>query len=365
MSNPAPLVVTTTPPDSFTSTPLTPPPSEEKGSRVSTSQILDGVRNFQRGQALPPWHRFSLQEDEYTRLLAEVGKESESFQGFWKHKLKYDYFPSTSTFIFRMPTATHERFITSVVQETTRQLQTLATADSLTSEFARQLDSCGSTSIHFPDEYGRHDPDGSFGHTQAQYPGVIFEVSYSQKRRDLGRLADDYILGSDGNIRVVIGLDIEYLARGKGKEVSGKVATISVWRPRISDDGNGGELTAHQEIVDLEFRDKDGIANPSPGIGISLRLDDFATSALHPKPMSERVFIPATTLTIFLNNAEKAESMIKENMGAKVTLGKVVKKRRRQSTPIEELDETKEKTFKEEEERAEKRARKADKAWKP
>ena len=150
-----------------------------------------------------------------------------------------------------MPTATHERFITSVVQEITRQLQNLASADSITSDFARQIDACGSTSISFPDGYGRHNPDGSFGHKQAHYPGVVFEVSYSQKRRDLGRLADDYILGSDGNIRVVVGLDIEYQDRGKGKGISSKVATLSMWRPKITVDGDEEELSAHQEAVDV------------------------------------------------------------------------------------------------------------------
>ncbi|KAH9204218.1 hypothetical protein DL95DRAFT_529357 [Leptodontidium sp. 2 PMI_412] len=341
MSNPAPLAITTTPPDSFTSTPLTPPPSEEKGPRTLISQIFDGVRKCQRGQSLlSPWHQFPLQEDEYADLLAEVTKESDSFKGFWKHKLKYDYFPSTSTF-----------------------LQTLASAKSLTSDFARQIDAYGSTSICFPDEYGLHDPDGSFGHKEAQYPGVIFEVSYSQKRRDLGRLADDYILGSDGNIRVVVGLDIEYQSKGKAKEASSKVAALSVWKPKITPGGDAEELTAHQEVVDLEFRDKDGIANSSLSAGISLRLDDFATTVLHPSPMSEPIFIPATTLTEFHVNAEKVESMIKENTGARLTLGKIVRKRRRQSTPVEELDEVKEKRFKEEEERAEKRVRKADKAW--
>ena len=35
-------------------------------------------------------------------------------------------------------------------------------------------------------------------------------MSYSQRRKDLERLADDYILGSDSDIRVVVGLDIEY-----------------------------------------------------------------------------------------------------------------------------------------------------------
>jgi hypothetical protein len=35
-------------------------------------------------------------------------------------------------------------------------------------------------------------------------------VSYLQKRKDLERLIDDYILRSDSNIQVVIGLDIKY-----------------------------------------------------------------------------------------------------------------------------------------------------------
>ncbi len=149
-----------------------------------------------------------------------------------------------------MPTATHERFITSVVQEIIRQLQALASADSITSDFARQIDVCGSTSICFPDGYGRHDPDGSFGHELAQYPGVVLEVSYSQKRRDLGRLADDYILGSDGNIRAVVGLDIEYQGKVKSN-VSSKVATLSIWRPKITVDGGVEELIAHQEVADV------------------------------------------------------------------------------------------------------------------
>jgi hypothetical protein len=156
-----------------------------------------------------------------------------------------------------MPTATHERFITSVIQEISRQLQTLAAAtdSSIASEFAQQIDSCGSTSISFPDGYGRHDPDGSFGHKQAQYPGVVLEVSYSQKQRDLARLADDYILGSDGNIRAVVGLDIEYQDRSKtkskGKDNASKVATLSVWRPKVTVDGDEEELSAHREAIDV------------------------------------------------------------------------------------------------------------------
>jgi len=81
-------------------------------------------------------------------------------------------------------------------------------------EFANEIRPGGSASIKFIDEeYGKHDPDAQFRHSKAQFPGVVIEVSYSQKRKDLERLADDYILGSDSDIRVVVGLDIIKLAR--------------------------------------------------------------------------------------------------------------------------------------------------------
>jgi hypothetical protein len=50
-------------------------------------------------------------------------------------------------------------------------------------------------------------------------------LSYSQKKKDLSRLTDEYILSSDADIRVVIGIDIKY----KG----GKKAPVSIWRPHI------------------------------------------------------------------------------------------------------------------------------------
>jgi hypothetical protein len=81
--------------------------------------------------------------------------------------------------------------------------------------------------------------------------------------------------------------------------------------------------------------------------------------------MPEEIFIPATTLTEFLVNAENAEVMIKENTGVRHVLSKVVRKRRRQSTPADEIDEIKEKKFIDEVERAEKRAKREDKDWRP
>ena len=60
-----------------------------------------------------------------------------------------------------------------------------------------------STEIYFPVDdttlsaKSKHEPDASFWHDDAQYPGVIIEVAYSQKRKRLGRLAKEYVLDSD------------------------------------------------------------------------------------------------------------------------------------------------------------------------
>ena len=51
---------------------------------------------------------------------------------------------------------------------------------------------------------------------------------------------DNYILGSDGNICAVIGLDIEY---------RGKMATLSIWRPRFSINEDGEEELEDEQTV--------------------------------------------------------------------------------------------------------------------
>jgi hypothetical protein len=48
------------------------------------------------------------------------------------------------------------------------------------------------------------------------------EISYSQDGKDLDKLAWQYIQGSNGNIKAVIGIDISYGA---------KASTVSIWRP--------------------------------------------------------------------------------------------------------------------------------------
>jgi hypothetical protein len=80
--------------------------------------------------------------------------------------------------------------------------------------------------LDLPSEDGgttiRRQPDATFKHCDAHWPGVVIEVSYSQKTKAIPHLADDYILETNGSVRVVVGLDIDYKT---------KKGTISMWRP--------------------------------------------------------------------------------------------------------------------------------------
>lgn len=149
-----------------------------------------------------------------------------------------------------MATAVHEFFIRRVENEIYDQLKQIRGESDSAATFAQNIWPGGSTRILFsPSSKSEHCPDASFWHDDAEYPGVIIEVGYSQKRKRLGRLAENYLLDSDNAIQVVVGLDIEY---GKPKNGSRK-ATLSVWRTRQVPVVDGQELRVVQEIEDEVF----------------------------------------------------------------------------------------------------------------
>lgn len=145
-----------------------------------------------------------------------------------------------------MPSRLHEQLAANIASDIRQQLRSIASRAGPAAQFAQSINPTGSLTITFDDpQYGKHEPDVSFTHIAAKYPGVVIEVSYSQKRKDLRRLADDYILGSDARIRVVVGIDVEY---------RGKMATLSIWRPQIEiNDVGEEELVAHQTLKDQVF----------------------------------------------------------------------------------------------------------------
>ena len=149
-----------------------------------------------------------------------------------------------------MPTAVHELFIARVEDAVLSQLKSIRKGSDDAAAFAQKVDSARSTELHFPvtdDSSGKkskYEPDASFWHEDAKYPGVIIEVAYSQKRKRLYRLAENYLLDSDASVQVVVGLDIEYGKKGSRK------AALSIWRTREFPTSDGPELRAVQVVAD-------------------------------------------------------------------------------------------------------------------
>jgi hypothetical protein len=143
-----------------------------------------------------------------------------------------------------MPGTLHESLGSYITQEFLQQLDEIAHSGSPGAVFAGNIENSASAEIVFKEsEYGSHQPDASFQHFEAQYPGVILELSYSQNKKDLSRLAHEYILGSDRDIGVVIGIDVEY--KGSRK------ASVSIWRPHIGVNDTGErELSVVQTVTD-------------------------------------------------------------------------------------------------------------------
>jgi hypothetical protein len=149
-----------------------------------------------------------------------------------------------------MPTGVHELFIDGVEDAIRSQLKAVRSGSDRAARFAQKVRPARSTEIYFPVENGppntksKYEPDASFWHDNARYPGVIIEVAYSQKRKRLDRLAQDYLMDSDASVQVVVGLDIEYSKKESRK------ATLSVWRTCVVHTTGGDELQVVKEVAD-------------------------------------------------------------------------------------------------------------------
>jgi hypothetical protein len=139
---------------------------------------------------------------------------------------RYDYDPIGSELIIRMTTTLHDTFASKLVTEIKTGFENLKKNQDGTRLFIDKISSV-SGAIHF-EEDGRkfkHVPDIRFHHKDAAWPGVVIEVSYSQEQESLIYLAENYLLASDGGIRMMVGIDLEYK---KSKE-----ASISIWRLKM------------------------------------------------------------------------------------------------------------------------------------
>ena len=145
-----------------------------------------------------------------------------------------------------MPTLLHDFFIQRVVDEIHSQLHSFKNVEGSPRAFVQKIRHTGTGRLELSSEIAndgtsiKREPDASFTHDDALWPGVIIEASYSQKAKAMPHLADDYILETNGSVQVVVGLDVDY---------GTKRGTVSLWRPRYKRNEQGRlELEAAQVL---------------------------------------------------------------------------------------------------------------------
>ncbi|KAJ5491961.1 hypothetical protein N7453_010058 [Penicillium expansum] len=262
-----------TPPGSFVEPPLTPPLTKEKVSSRSAQRVLNCFKLHRVGHRPQFWWQHLLALDDYRGALQMLNSD-DSLRDYVKDKVRYDYDPCRSCLTIRMPSPLHDVFCAKIVEEISQQLKQFQQSEGPSAAFANEVEHLATSRIMIPNEikdgkqtFSKREPDTSFKHRRAHYPGVIIEVCYSQKSQRISHLADEYILNTDGSVNAVIALDVDY----KGS----KNATITVWRPEYITVDGIEELQATAVVDALPFRTESGL--PAEAAALRLSLRDFAT----------------------------------------------------------------------------------------
>lgn len=127
-----------------------------------------------------------------------------------------------------MLTALHESLLHKVLINVALQLEKLRNSPiKPVAELVAGIESLGSAKL--TSNKGYFSPYIQLVPKEVRFPGLVIEIAYSQSGKDLARLAKSYILGSDGNLCQVIGIEIEY--RNKNRPKSLLQGRVTVWEP--------------------------------------------------------------------------------------------------------------------------------------
>lgn len=220
-----------------TDTPLTRYQPSDSKSASSLRLIAEEIESYVRGRSpcADLWLRFYLSASDLSTLQKLIRENPH-----WGDKLRYgiltpyptaqllmltyryDYFPRTSVFVLRMAASNqHESMQEGFCEFVKRELRRLCSGDLARENFADQIHNECHTAIR-EGKIGSHSPDAQFAHEQAQYPGVVLEVAYSQKSKDLPGLARIYITTGT---KLVVALDQDY--------TRSKKILLKTWRRQI------------------------------------------------------------------------------------------------------------------------------------
>ncbi|TKA62863.1 hypothetical protein B0A49_13556 [Cryomyces minteri] len=345
-------------------------------------RLLRLLRSLKEGSeiAQSPWDKQPLLRNEYTELWKRLEEEAD-LKAWVELKLRYDYDYDTQHFIIRMPTLLHERFIVQVVARLRAQLEAIAGANAELRHIVDAVYEQGSWTVPLGNiaesvprqEDGEEEkcnnarsPDHAFGYKDARWPSLVLEVSYSQKRQDLSDIAYNYVQGSGGSIKTVVGLDVEYTRPGKASKT--KMATANVWRYKLVRDEEGEKAgDCVQDIKDESFRSHSG--DSSSG-NLAFTLADFIPNSIL-RTLSATaardipITIPFEHLCADLDEAEAAQASTRSRSGLSNTPPRKWVKRVREPAEEEEMDTPRERKYQALEDREERKVAQKDKDYVP
>ncbi|KAH9827978.1 hypothetical protein Tdes44962_MAKER09538 [Teratosphaeria destructans] len=343
------------------SPPLSPTPKIPRLSSVD--RLLRVLRLYHAGRLsdASDWRSLPLsatQFEEFERIL----RADAALSAWCDDKARYDF--DGETFTLRMPSKVHESFRGSVARAIEAGISELAgrVEEGAIKDALKGIWEGGSTDLRLrapvfenssqesQSQEGRIVqlcPDAAFYAEDAELPNMVVEVSYSQQKKELPRLADDHIMYSGHAIKCVVGLDIPY---GKGE----KDASVSVWRAGLDDDGVG---ICRCDVDGAIFTRADGEA--AEGV-LELRMDDLLPEEmLEGKMADEKISIPFSDLAAYLKTALQRAS---PKALAKRT-SQPTRLRKRKRTPDEELSSGREDGYARQEAAEVEREQAKDGAW--
>ncbi|KAH0829828.1 hypothetical protein FOPE_10504 [Fonsecaea pedrosoi] len=217
--------------------------SSECGQKQSGSVVVSLVTDFLSSSSSSPtysWLHLKLSPAEHDELNKCV--PAEKFEGF-----RRDYFVATQTFSVGKETKIHAVVNAALSFAILTRIKNLAEKhpDTAIGRFAAKITAQGSGDIDLEELLikNSHSPDGSFAYKGAKYPGIVIELAHSQPKEALQHLAEEYILGSDGNVHYVCGIKAAYR--------SGKQAWLSAWKAKRTVLADGTvELSVEQTVKD-------------------------------------------------------------------------------------------------------------------
>ncbi|MCJ1348169.1 hypothetical protein MMC31_006400 [Peltigera leucophlebia] len=248
-----------------------------------------------------------------------------------EYHVRTNYDPTTFQFIVPIPLAVHEELSSSIQYDFFEQLSSIRNdGNNPAAGLAKIFRGGRSTTIYF-DDGGHRSPDLQFIYNDVEYPSLIVEVaSQTETGSSLPKLADRYIVMSDANILLVIGVEVAYRGEKKG--------AISTWCPEYGTDDKGDYLASQQTIVSQPFLNVDGTA-VSGNLRIPLRsfTPEPICSKFPAEALDVELVLSYEKLAMCLKLAAGQEEIRRTGQASRVPLGARIRQQTRDSTPPEIL----------------------------